>query len=91
MMLTQTELERERYESRRKAQLDYQTGLKVARLEGREEGRSAERIEATIAMIHFCETMLDRSQTPTESLAGLWLENLTHLADDLQVQVLKRR
>src|SRR5437016_3296684 len=37
-MLTQTDLERERYEARRKAQLDYNTGLKVARMEGREEG-----------------------------------------------------
>jgi hypothetical protein len=32
-------LKRERYESRRKAQLDYETPLKAARLEGREEGR----------------------------------------------------
>src|SRR5207237_4326597 len=36
-MLAQTDLERERYEARRKAQLDYNTGLKVARMEGREE------------------------------------------------------
>src|SRR5438132_4265369 len=32
-MLTQTDLERERYEARRKAQLDYNTALKVARVE----------------------------------------------------------
>jgi predicted transposase/invertase (TIGR01784 family) len=38
-MLTQTDLERERYEARRKWQLDYNTGLKVARMEGHEEGR----------------------------------------------------
>jgi hypothetical protein len=37
-MLAQTDVERERYEARRKAQLDYNTGLKVARMEGREEG-----------------------------------------------------
>jgi flagellar biosynthesis/type III secretory pathway protein FliH len=37
-MLARTDLERERYEARRKAQLDYNTGLKVARLEGRQEG-----------------------------------------------------
>jgi len=37
-MLTQTDLERERYEARRKAQLDYNTGLKVARMEGQEQG-----------------------------------------------------
>jgi len=33
-MLTQTDLDRERYEARRKALLDYNTGMKVARLEG---------------------------------------------------------
>jgi hypothetical protein len=32
-LLTQTDQERERYEARRKAQLDYNTGLKVARME----------------------------------------------------------
>jgi hypothetical protein len=37
-MLTQTDLERERYEARRKAQLDYNTGLKVARMEGEKIG-----------------------------------------------------
>jgi hypothetical protein len=44
-VLSQTDLERERYESRRKAQLDDQTRLKVARLEGREEGREEGRQE----------------------------------------------
>jgi hypothetical protein len=38
-MLAQTDQERERYEARRKAQLDYNTGLKVARMEGHEEAR----------------------------------------------------
>ena len=48
-MLTQTDLERERYETRRKAQLDYNTGIKVARMEGRAE-----------ALIHLCERLLQR-------------------------------
>jgi predicted transposase/invertase (TIGR01784 family) len=38
-MLTQTDLERERYEARRKAQLDYNSGLIAARKEGEEKGR----------------------------------------------------
>jgi hypothetical protein len=38
LTMLKTDVERERYEARRKAQLDYNTGLKVARLEGREEG-----------------------------------------------------
>src|SRR5207253_7423261 len=37
-MVAHTDVERERYEARRKAQLDYTTGLKVARMEGRAEG-----------------------------------------------------
>jgi predicted transposase/invertase (TIGR01784 family) len=44
-MLSQTDQERERYEARRKWQLDYNTGMKVARLEGREEGRREGRLE----------------------------------------------
>src|SRR5438132_13173652 len=44
-MLTQTDLERERYEARRKAQLDENTFVKVARLEGRDEGREQGREE----------------------------------------------
>jgi predicted transposase/invertase (TIGR01784 family) len=81
-MLTQSDLERERYEARRKAQSDYNTGMKVARLEGRAEGEK-------IGIIHFCERMLNRPQTPTEQLAGLSLDELTRLADELQAQVLK--
>jgi predicted transposase/invertase (TIGR01784 family) len=82
-MLAHTDYERERYESRRKAQLDYQTGIKVARLEGREEGR----MEGRIAVIHLCEQVLKRAQTPTEHLAGLSLDELSRLAEELQSQV----
>ena len=104
-MLSQTDLERERYEARRKAQLDYNTGLKVARLEGREEGREEGRLEGRqeglltgrqegqriglVGMIHLCERMLGRPETPAEQLTALSLDDLTHLADDLQGQVPK--
>jgi predicted transposase/invertase (TIGR01784 family) len=99
-MLTQSDIERERYEARRKAQLDHNTGLKVARMEGREEGRVEGREEGReegltkgvkIGMIHFSERLLNRPQTSTEQLAGLSLEDLTRLADDLQEQLLKQR
>jgi len=79
-MLTQTDLERERYEARRKAQLDYNTGLKVARMEGRAEG--------AIDRIHLCERLLKRPLTPTEQLLSRSLEDLIRLADDLQAEVL---
>jgi predicted transposase YdaD len=44
-MLSQTDLERERYEARRKAQLDQSTGLRAARLEGEQIGRQQGRQE----------------------------------------------
>ena len=37
-MLAQNELERERYEACRKAKMDYNSGLEVARMEGHKEG-----------------------------------------------------
>jgi hypothetical protein len=79
-MLAQTDLERERYEARRKAQLDYNTAIKVARMEG-----------GQIHLIHFCERLLHRPETPTEQLTALSLEDLTRLADELQAQVIKQR
>src|SRR6266446_5175437 len=54
-MLAQSDLERERYEARRKAQLDYNTGLKEARLEGREEGLKEGHAEGEkFGIIHLC-------------------------------------
>jgi len=85
-MLTQIDLERERYEARRKAQLDENTIVKVARLQGRDEGRTEEKI----GIIHFCERLLKRPETATEKLAALSLAELTRLADELQVQALKQ-
>ena len=79
-MLTQTEVERERYEARRKAQLDYNTGLKAARMEGEK-----------IGAIHLCERILQRPETPIEQLASLSLEDLSRLADQLQAEVGKQR
>jgi predicted transposase/invertase (TIGR01784 family) len=75
-MLSQTDQERELYEARRKWQLDYNTGLKAARLEGEHIGR-----------IHLCERLLGRPETPTEQLVALSLEELTRRADELQAQL----
>jgi hypothetical protein len=82
-MIAQTDVERERYEARRKAQLDYHTGLKIARMEGRAEGE-------LIGTIHLCERLLQRPLTPTEQLVSRSLEQLIQLADELQAQVLKQ-
>jgi hypothetical protein len=87
-MLTQTDLERERYESRRKAQLDDQTRIKVARLEGREEGREE---GEKIGIVHLCEGLLNRPETPAAQLAALSIAELTRLAEELRQQVLKQK
>jgi len=86
-MLSQTDEERERYEARRKAQLDYNTGLKVSRMEGREEGRVEGLTKGEqIGRIHLLERWLGRPATPTDELAALALDDLTRLADALQAQ-----
>ncbi len=84
MMLKQTDLERERYEARRKAQLDYNTIVRVARDEGRQEGE-------LIGVIHLCERLLHRPQTAVERLAALSHVELTRLAEDLQKQLPQQR
>jgi len=76
-MLTPEDRAWERYEARRKMQLDYNTAVKVARLEGEIIGR-----------IHAFEGLLNMPPTPTEQLLSLTLEALTRLADELQAQVL---
>jgi predicted transposase/invertase (TIGR01784 family) len=81
-MLAQNDVECERYEARRKAQMDFNTAVKVARREGREEGE-------LIGRIHLCERLLKRPLTPTEQLASRSLQDLIQLADELQAQVLK--
>ena len=86
-MLTQTDLQRERYEARLKAQLDYNTGLKVARLEGLEEGLQKGQAAEKIHAIHLLERKLEQPETPTEQLAQLSLEELSQLVDQLLTQM----
>ena len=100
VMLSQTDIERERYEARRKAQLDYNSGLKGARLEGEAEGLAKGRAEGKaeglvkgnkIGAIQVYERLLQQPQTPTDLLQSLSLDELTKLAADLQNQVLSQR
>ncbi len=95
-MLTQTDIERERYEARRKAQLDYNTGMKAARMEGETEGEIKGLVKGRaegerIGEIHLCERLLQRSETPSEQLQLLSLEELTRLAEEIQAEVLSGR
>jgi predicted transposase/invertase (TIGR01784 family) len=61
-----------------------QTDLDRERMDGRAEGEK-------IGIIHHCERLLNRQQTPTEQLATLSLDELTRLADELHNQVLQQR
>jgi hypothetical protein len=99
-MLKQNEVERERYEARRKALLDYNTGLKVAHMAGEEIGlvrglKKGEKMGLEkgekIGTIHLCERLLNRPETPIENLAGMSLEDLSRMADDLQGHLLKKQ
>jgi predicted transposase/invertase (TIGR01784 family) len=83
-MVTQTDEERERYESRRKAHLDYNTGMKLARMEGRVEGEK-------VGLIHSFEQLLNLPETPADQLMSLSIDDLSRLAADLHARVLKQR
>jgi predicted transposase/invertase (TIGR01784 family) len=83
-VLSQTDLERERYESRRKAQLDELTLVNFARREGQARGEQ-------IGLIHAFERVLQRPESPADTLAALSLDELTRLAEQLQAEVLKQR
>jgi len=83
-MLTQTDVERERYEARRKARLDHNSFTNAARREGQIIGKQ-------IGSIHAYEQMLQRPQTPEDQLLALSLDDLKRLAEDLKKQVLNQR
>jgi predicted transposase/invertase (TIGR01784 family) len=95
-MLTQADLERERYEARRKAQLDHNSfvnaarreGLKQGLEEGRQEGRIEVQRQEKIGLIHFCERLLNRPQTPADQLTRVPLDDLIKLAEKLQAEVM---
>jgi predicted transposase/invertase (TIGR01784 family) len=82
-MLTQTDLERERYEARRKAQLDHDSMINAARREGQQEGRQEGLKEAQIVYIETFERMLGRAETPAAELRARAVEELAQIAEDL--------
>lgn len=72
-MLTQSDLERERYEARVKWERDQKSRLS-----------SAETFGEVLGRIHLCERRLNRPLTAKEDLRGLTLEELTRRADELE-------
>jgi hypothetical protein len=55
-------------------------------MEGRAEGEKI----GMIHLIQLCERLLKRSETPTEHLAALSLEDVTRIAEGLQEQLAQR-
>lgn len=91
-MLTQDELEREKYEARLKFQRDAQAELYSARMEGEKRGeqrgeqRGKQRGEL-IGRVRLSEQLLQQTPTPGETLDTLPLEQLQQLADQLQARL----
>jgi predicted transposase/invertase (TIGR01784 family) len=95
-MLTQDDLERERYESRLKAQRDRTSELRYARMEGQAEARlqgleqgreqGLEQGEV-IGQIHFCQRMMKLPLTPRDELLAMPLEKLRDTAKSLEEQL----
>ena len=75
-MLAQTEIEREKYEARRKGQLDYTTDMRAERRIGRAEGRA----EATIRLL---QRILKQLVTTDEALAAMTAVELAELVATL--------
>ncbi len=97
-MLSQDELERERYLDRLKAERDaaslqhsLQHGVRLARESGLEEGRE-EGLEKgeLIGRIHLCQRMLKQTLTPKEELHKHSIEELARLAEQLEAQLLPK-
>jgi len=89
-MMTQSELERERYESRLKLQRDIYTALKEARDEGEEKGRQEERRDGRIERIHFLQRLLRQGLTPVDQLQKQAPADLERLVEQLEAQALAR-
>lgn len=86
-MLTQTDIERERYYARRKQQLDHDSAIIGAQELGQQLGQQ---IGEKIGVIRLCEQLLEMPATSQEQLAAMSLEDLTRLADDLRTRALSK-
>ena len=90
-MVTQSDLERERYEARLKLERDHRMFVKLAdralvqgRQEGLQEGRA---IGELLGRIHAFQELLGHPLTPLEDLVALSAEELNRRADELKQQL----
>ena len=82
-MLTQSELEREKYEARLKYQRDEASRLHDARIEGKELG-------VLIGRVQSYEEMLQAEPTPEAILHALTLEQLRQIVEQLKARLAGR-
>lgn len=82
-VLSQNDLERERYKARFRVLTDEKSRL----ISAHDEGRSVE----LIGKIHFCQDFLGLIQTPPDQLREFSLEELQKQAENLQDAVMKQR
>ena len=91
-MLTQDELEREKYEARLKFQRDAEAELYDAERRGEERGeqrgeqRGKQRGQL-IGRVRLCEQLLKETPTSTDTLDTMPLEQLQQLADRLEARL----
>jgi hypothetical protein len=83
-MVTQSDLERERYEARLKFQRDMNSRLRDSREDGEKAGLER---GVLIGRVQAYEGLLKQGPTPPEPLRGLSLEELVELADRLERQL----
>src|SRR5689334_12090290 len=87
-MVSQTDLERERYEARLKMQRDVSTALAEAHDEGLEQGREQGRQEGQlVGRIHTCQRLLGRALTPAAQLLAMPREEQERLAEQLEAEL----
>lgn len=91
-MLTQSDIEREKYEARRKYQLDRDSAIIGAERLGEQRGEQrGQQRGKQIGLIHAYEQMLRLPETPDEQLLALPLDDLTRVAEVLKQQALGKR
>ena len=84
-MLAATDLERQRYEDRLKAQLDHNSLMYEAREEGRELGREEGREEGWIeGQIQLCQELLQRPVSSRKDLEQISREDKGRLHAELK-------
>lgn len=101
-MISQSEIERERYESRLKTQRDayslqvearnalergLQQGRAEGRAQGREEGREEGRVEGQMARIQSFQRLMRQDITSVEQLRQLPFADLQRLAERLEAEL----